>query len=445
MGAIVHLAIKDLRLLLRDRFGLFWVIAFPFLMALFFGSIFGGGGGSTRGMKIAVVTDSLMLAPSQSAEKFYTQLEKSSALSVQRMMLDSAKAAVAKGNLVAYVEYRPGGLEGQPFAMFAPKGGPEIEVGIDPSRRAETGYLQGLVNQAYFAQMQGMFDNTQSWRSTIGKQLGALDTASSIDQAKKKSLRNLYSGLDNIALSIEQIDSVEAAASQQTGVTDSAAAKPKAGFGNVDIKFTDVAVNRTGPRSAFEITFPQSLQWALIGCAAAFAISIVVERTRGTFMRLRLAPISRAHILAGKGLACFASSVFVSLLLLAVGWLAFGVRILSPLNLGLAILASAYCFVGLMMLISVLGKTEQAVAGSGWGILMVFAMTGGGMVPLMFMPSWMSKIGSISPVKWSMLSFEGAIWRGFTLTDMMTPVIILLAYGTVAFLIGVVILKRYGD
>ncbi len=96
-----------------------------------------------------------------------------------------------------------------------------------------------------------------------------------------------------------------------------------------------------------------------------------------------------------------------------------------------------------MMFISVIGKTERSVAGAGWAIFLVFAMTGGGMVPLMIMPPWMLKVGSISPVKWSMLSFEGAIWRGFTLGDMMTPVIILLVYGLVAFLIGVMILQKY--
>ena len=43
MGAVINLALKDLRLLLRDRFGLFWVLAFPLLMALFFGAIFRSG------------------------------------------------------------------------------------------------------------------------------------------------------------------------------------------------------------------------------------------------------------------------------------------------------------------------------------------------------------------------------------------------------------------
>jgi len=100
-------------------------------------------------------------------------------------------------------------------------------------------------------------------------------------------------------------------------------------FGQPEIKYVDVAAERKGPRSAFEITFPQALQWALIGVAAAFALSIVTERTRGTLLRLRLAPISRAHILAGKGLACFTACVSVCALLMAIGVVVFGVRVVS--------------------------------------------------------------------------------------------------------------------
>jgi len=67
-----------------------------------------------------------------------------------------------------------------------------------------------------------------------------------------------------------------------------------------------------------------------------------------------------------------------------------------------------------MMFISVLGKTEQGVAGAGWAILLVMSMTGGGMVPLFTMPrgctSWQLFGGKVERA-----GLEGAIWRGFGL------------------------------
>jgi len=87
-------------------------------------------------------------------------------------------------------------------------------------------------------------------------------------------------------------------------------------------------------------------------------------------------------------MACVSVSIFIMIL----GNIIFGVGIDSILMLVLAILSSALCFVGIMMFVSVLGKTEQAVAGSGWAILLIMGMIGGLMIPLIAMPSWMKSI-----------------------------------------------------
>ena len=50
------------------------------------------------------------------------------------------------------------------------------------------------------------------------------------------------------------------------------------------------------PQSAFEITFPTAMIWGLMTVALSFAVTIVKERTQGTLLRLRIAPISRAQI-----------------------------------------------------------------------------------------------------------------------------------------------------
>jgi len=208
------------------------------------------------------------------------------------------------------------------------------------------------------------------------------------------------------------------------------------------IEVEDIAVNKDGPRSSWEITFPQAALWALIGCAAAFGISMVTERTRGTLVRLRLAPISRGHILAGKGLACFIFCVASVGVLIIFAKLVFGIRTPQPGLLVLAVLAAAFCFVGLMMLISVMGKTEQAVGGAGWAILLVFSMLGGAMVPLMAMPKWMLTLSNVSPVKWGIYALEGAIWRGFGLNEMLLPLGVLVGVGLVSFTAGTLVMRR---
>ena len=199
---------------------------------------------------------------------------------------------------------------------------------------------------------------------------------------------------------------------------------------------------RSGPRSAYEISFPQAILWALIACSTSFALALVQERMLGTFLRLRAAPLSRGQILAGKGLACFLAAIAVTLFLLFLGRFLCGVRLDHPLLLALAIPSSAACFVGIMVFVSVIGKTEQAVSGAGWGILMMFSMLGGGMVPLFVMPPWMKTLSNVSPVKWSILALEGAIWRSFSFSEILLPCAVLLGFGALFLAAGLVLFAR---
>ena len=42
MNQVLVMAIKDLRLLFRDKLGAFFIIGFPILMGIFFGMVMGG-------------------------------------------------------------------------------------------------------------------------------------------------------------------------------------------------------------------------------------------------------------------------------------------------------------------------------------------------------------------------------------------------------------------
>ncbi len=112
MRAVFNLAMKDLRLLVRDKMGLFWVVVFPLLMALFFGSIFSSSGGGARSLKIATVQDDV----SQLGQLFYNELAKSEVLQILPLPRDSARLLVSRGTLVAYVEFTGGGENA--FSMF---------------------------------------------------------------------------------------------------------------------------------------------------------------------------------------------------------------------------------------------------------------------------------------------------------------------------------------
>jgi ABC-2 type transport system permease protein len=213
--------------------------------------------------------------------------------------------------------------------------------------------------------------------------------------------------------------------------------QPKLPWTPLAISRAAVVREQMGPASGFEITFPQGIMWGILGCAMSFAVGLVRERVRGTYVRLQSAPITRTQILAGKALACFTTITLLQVTLVAIGVLGFGVTPSSYALLALACVTASLGFVGFMMLVAGLARTEEAAGGAGWAFLMPMTLFGGGMMPQAVMPAWMQTVGSVSPVKWAIRGIEGAVWRDFTLTEMLLPCGILLAFGLVCFVIGV--------
>jgi ABC-2 type transport system permease protein len=422
MSKVLFLATKDLRVLLSDKGNVFWVFGFPVMFALFFGAIYSGSSEGPSGMEIAVVDED----KSEFSNSYISKLESDEALKIDPMSRDEAIEQVRKGKVAAAVILKPGFGDG--FEALFSADEPKLEIASDPSRRMESGYLQGLLAKAQFETLSGKFEDRKWMRGQIDLWKDEVGSADDFDAEQKKLYLNFFNSFDTLLKDVNEQDF-------------------KAGFEGDILNFAklDVSREREGPITSFQITFPQAMLWAILGCTATFAISIVKERTNGTFARLRIGPIGRAHILAGKGLACFITCIFIICILFVGAKTIFKMPIGNLFLFVLASICAVLCFVGLMMFICTLGRTEQSAGGAGWAILMIMAMIGGGMVPLVFMPSWLRLFSHISPVKWSIFALEGAIWRNFSFIEMINPCLMLLAVGAAFFLLGVIMLRRHED
>ncbi len=439
MAAIITLATKDLRLLWRDKFGLFWVLGFPLVYGLFFGAIMGNMGPSkSRPLSIAVVEESV----TADHDAFLKRLEASDSLKLTRMPREKATNAVRLGKRTAYLEFKEKKKDGG-FDFFGANM-PSIHVGIDPSRQAEAGYLQGILMESSFKDIETMFTDTTKMKERTAEASALIDADKDMPFARKLLLKTFFGSLDAFMGGMDTQDVAEQDSAKQDSAKESSEKNTSGGFGKPQIEFVSIAHERTGPRSGYEITFPAAILWGLMGCAASFAVSILRERKDGTLLRLFCAPITRADILLGKALSCFLACSAITSMLLIIGTFALGVQFDNPANLALAILCSSACFVGVMMLMSVIGKTEQAVSGGGWGIMVLMAMIGGGMIPLIAMPKWMLTLSNISPVAWGITSLEGAIWRDYSFVEMLRPCGLLLGLGVFGFAAGWHILRRRG-
>jgi len=410
MRQIIALALKDLRLMPRNRGGLFFTFIWPILVTVLFGIMFGGNdNGEQSKIRIAIVDQD----DTDGSRAFLKKLEESFELSP--MTVADAETAVRRGQRTGFIVVKPGFGEASNRMFY---GSPrEIEVGVDPARQAEAGMLEGLLMKHAAGDMQKMFSDPQASVAMVDKALGDMKQAPADQVAPVQRFLGEFKAF------------------MGTPQAQGPPGSPQGKWQPLKITKKDVARVYEGPRNPFDITFPQGVIWGLIGCMMSFGISLVVERTHGTLVRLRMAPLTRAQILGGKALACFTSIALVELMLLGVA-LAFGVRPTSYAILALAGLSAAICFVGFMMLVASLGKTEQTASGAGWAILMPLSMIGGAMVPTFVMPAWIQSISFISPIRWAMLAIEGGVWRNFSVAEMALPCTALIAVGILCFAIG---------
>lgn len=419
MKKIVILAFKDLRVLFSDKGNIFWVFGFPALFALFFGAIYSGADSGPSGMKIAVVDQD----KSDFSASYISNLESYEALKVTPMNRTQAINDIRKGDIFAAVILKDG--FGDDFETTFAGDNSGIEIALDPGRKMQGQYLQGLIARTLFETMAERFTDRNWMSEQVGNWRDEVAGSNDLSSDQAELFLGFFDAYDRL---LEDVNDENYQVAFDGDM--------------MNFAVTDVSREREGPVTAFQITFPQAVVWGILSCSATFAVSIVQERQKGTFERLRLGPIGRAHILGGKGLACCVTCVFIVCFLFAGARLIFAMPLRSIPLFILAAVCVVSCFVGIMMFICTLGRTEQSAGGAGWAILMVMAMLGGGMMPLFFMPPWLQKLSNISPVKWSILALEGGIWRNLTFIEMLRPLAILLAIGSAAFMFGVIILTK---
>jgi len=424
MAAVLAIALKDLKLLFRVRAAFFFTMVWPLLVAVVFGSLFGGGNRGPSRIAIAVTDEDRTTA----STAFVDGLAAREGFDVLRTTDTEARDLVRRGRRIGAILVPKGFGAASEHLFYGAS--PKVELRIDPARQVETSMLQGFILEQGARRMQTLFDDPGNGEARVAGMLADVRKAPAGAIAGQAALQNMLTSLDTYLAEQKRADAAGAGAS---GASPKAAG---AGWQPIEIAVSSIERQREGPANGYQITFPQGMQWGILGCMMSFAVSLAVERSRGTLTRLLMSPAPSWALLAGKGLACYLAILIVQTVLMAIGATFFGVRPSSWLLLGLALVVVPIGFVGIMMFVASLGTTEQGSAGAGWAIMMPMSMLGGGMVPLAVMPEWMQSVSAISPVKWMIVAYEGAIWRGFSLAEMAVPCAILVTIGVVAFALG---------
>ncbi len=446
MNSIFAIAFKDLRLLFRDKGGFFSVFVFPILFALLFGAIFRDSGGAGGGMRIALVNED----NGPASKGFVSDLRGDSVLKILPSLKDAdgkviapepaltrteAETLLRKGTASAIVVI-PKGFEAAAETIFT-GGSLQLETVVDPSRKAEAGMLEGKLNQYGFRVLGSTLSDTTRTKKLVN------DAKSRIAQSDLNPVQKLaFSSL------LSSVESLQASgATQGTGASDGTASNVLGNWSPIKVASSELAAggdDKKRPTSSWEVSMPQGVVWGLMGCVLAFTVSIAEERSAGTLRRLRLSPMTRVQVLLGKGLGCAIACVLVQAMLTGA-MLLLGVQVGNwPMYL-VAVSLNAVGFAGVMMAMAGLIASREGAAGIARGIALVLAMIGGGTIPLFFMPSWMQTLSNVSPFKWGVLAFEGTIWRGMSMQELMLPFAVLIGFAIVGFAIGALGIRRVMD
>jgi hypothetical protein len=148
------------------------------------------------------------------------------------------------------------------------------------------------------------------------------------------------------------------------------------------------------------------------GACFGLPTTLVSERERGVWRRLRLAPVGTWALIVSTLLARY-------LLVLTAALLQFGVALAvgmtkpeHPAELALVFTLVAFAFIGLGLVIAMLADTVPAVQALGQCLFLPMLIVGGVAVPLAGLPVWAQHLSAFFPGRYAVEALQACVSGG---------------------------------
>jgi ABC-2 type transport system permease protein len=186
-----------------------------------------------------------------------------------------------------------------------------------------------------------------------------------------------------------------------------------------------------------------SVTFLLLGMLLGVSLGLLDERDWGTLARLRTMPATFDVTLLAKLLARFAVGVAQMIVLLAVGWLLFGVS-LGPQPWALLLPTVGIVFAGTAfgLVVAALADSREAVLPLGSIAIVTMAAVGGCWWPIDLEPRWMQQVALAFPTTWAMAAYNDLMIRREGVAAALRPTAVLLAHGVAYLLVGLALFRR---
>jgi ABC-2 type transport system permease protein len=205
-------------------------------------------------------------------------------------------------------------------------------------------------------------------------------------------------------------------------------------FGQMPVE--EIPVSRSGASTipnASQHNVPAWTIFAMFFIVIALGGVIVREKSSGSFLRLKTLPASYLNALASKQIVYMSVTFLQAVVIFAIGNKLFPYIGLPVLHLPgdisaliLVTLVCGYCAVSYAIAVGVFSNTPEQSNGFGAISILILAALGGLLVPSFAMPANLQKIIQLSPLHWALESYYGLFLEGGKLKDIWTNILSLL-------------------
>jgi ABC-2 type transport system permease protein len=399
------IALKDLKIFVKDRAAVFFFIIFPFMFILMFYFLNLGQAGDTR-LTYHLVTREAEGGLSHQIigameTKDESQLQPGAPVIVWDRDYDEAYTAVENGELSGFIAFP------SDFTWGIESGaGAQLEVVVDAGAVNDRAALNGVA--ASIASQVGGTWVAVNAAVTLQVEGGLVPPdEESINQAAQQILA--------------QITAAQSGAGGQLSL----------------ISFDIERVGDVEEGNPADYVIPGYLVMFVFFAAAATAETIVRERQNNTLERLLASSVRKSTILGGVYTGTAVRGLIQIILFWGIGILVFKVDLgHSPLaviilSLLMVIMSSAFA-----VMLATLVKTQRSASSLATVTALILAPLGGCWWPLFILPEWLQTVAKISPHAWANTGFNklmlfGADF-GAVVPEMLALVVFTVIFGAIA-------------
>lgn len=395
----VLIAVKDLKVVLRDYKALALIIAMPIILIMILGAALSNMFGTGAGLKS--ITVAVAGEPGQEpADTFYSVIESEDLRELMQVYKagseEEARELVRESKVDAAIMI-PRTIHGA-FTVLG-----------NPDNTLHSSVVKALVD-TFVSQYSAVYNGSQAVYHVLSQQM--IDMGISPDEA------------DKLAGSM-----AESAILKLAEVTTQSASM-----------FTRVDQSRE--------EWISSLQYYAAGMTVMFSLfggmlgtkSILEERDSNTVVRIFSTRVSKTEFIAGKAMGTLMLCLLQVFLLVVFSALAFRINWGDTWGVIIVSAALALASTGFSMVVAAVSKNQKMADGlSNLGIQVMSAL-GGCSFPLYFFPPFLHTISKFTLTRWGLQSYL-LLMEGKTWVDIGRPVMILAGIGLAFLVIGLGTLK----